>query len=209
MKILVIAPHPDDEAIGCGGTIALHAERNDHLSVVFLTSGELGLRDLPKEQAWSIRESEAAQAAAVLGIDSISFLRQPDWFLGEHIEQAASLLEPVISSEQPGRIYLPHTREWHPDHAASLPITRRAVELSGREMPELLAYEVWTPLGEYDHVEDTSGVIDRKLEAVRCYRSQLVGFRYDRAVLGLNQYRGALAARCDYAEVFAWIYPFS
>ena len=54
----------------------------------------------------------------------------------------------------------------------------------------------------YGWAEDITPFMRTKLRAVRCYRSQLAGFRYDRAVRGLNQYRGCLAARCDYAEVF-------
>jgi hypothetical protein len=52
--------------------------------------------------------------------------------------------------------------------------------------------------------EDISRFMRRKLRAVRCYQSQLEEFRYDRAVRGLNQYRGCLAARCRYAEVFQY-----
>ena len=59
MNILILAPHPDDETIGCGGTLCLHAARGDYVSAVFLTSGELGLKHLPKKEAWAIRESEA------------------------------------------------------------------------------------------------------------------------------------------------------
>jgi len=44
MKVLIIAPHPDDESIGCGGTLCLHARRGDPMAVVYLTSGELGLK---------------------------------------------------------------------------------------------------------------------------------------------------------------------
>ena len=82
MNIMVIAPHPDDEAVGCGGTIRLHAERGDRVTAVFLTSGELGLPHLPPETACRIREDEAAVAAEVLGIAALSFLRWPDSHVG-------------------------------------------------------------------------------------------------------------------------------
>jgi LmbE family N-acetylglucosaminyl deacetylase len=61
---------------------------------------------------------------------------------------------------------------------------------------------VWTPLPAHDHVEDVTPAMTRKLRAVRCYASQLGHFRYDLAVRGLNQYRGRLAARTRFAEVF-------
>jgi len=76
MNILVIAPHPDDEAIGCGGSICLHVERGDRVVAVFLTSGELGLKHLSPAQAWGIREGEARCAARVLGLAGLHFLRQ-------------------------------------------------------------------------------------------------------------------------------------
>jgi hypothetical protein len=69
----------------------------------------------------------------------------------------------------------------------------------------LRAYEVWSPLPQYDDVEDITPVMARKLKAVRCHRSQLGHFRYDAAIRGLNRYRGELAARCRYAEVFRCI----
>ncbi|HKS36978.1 MAG TPA: hypothetical protein VJW76_07305, partial [Verrucomicrobiae bacterium] len=64
------------------------------------------------------------------------------------------------------------------------------------------AYEVWTPLLDYDHVEDITAVMPRKLRALRAHRSQLKEFDYVRAVSGLNAFRGELSARCRYAEVF-------
>src|SRR5687768_14683383 len=108
MNVLVIAPHPDDEAIGCGGTICLHAQRGDRVMTVFLTSGELGLKELAREEAWRTREKEALKAAKLLGLADVAFLRQPDWFLSDHVDQAACALGPILSREQPQIVYLPH-----------------------------------------------------------------------------------------------------
>ena len=63
-------------------------------------------------------------------------------------------------------------------------------------------YEVWTPLQQYDHAEDISATMRRKLRAIRCHASQLVRFRYDHAMRGLNRYRGVMAGDARFAEVF-------
>jgi N-acetylglucosamine malate deacetylase 1 len=203
MNVLVIAPHPDDEAIGCGGTIRLHIERGDRVVVVFLTSGELGgLKHLHHEEAWAIREREAEAAAEVLGVATLAFLRCPDYRLGDQVDEAASALQPVLEREAPATVYLPHVMESHPDHRAALPITRAALGGAGMPGPTLWTYEVWTPLSRYSRVQDVTSVMRCKLEAVRRHRSQVTQYRYDRAVLGLNRYRGVLAGRCRYAEVF-------
>jgi LmbE family N-acetylglucosaminyl deacetylase len=199
---MIIAPHPDDEAIGCAGAICLHRQRGRSVHVVFLTSGELGLKRLPREEAWRIREEEAVWAAQVLGIGDWSFLRCADWFLTDAIAPAAAKLRSVIEREAPEFLYVPHPAEWHPDHKVALRIVREALGDSSLRIPSLWCYEVWTPLPEHDWVEDITPVMDRKLRAIRCYKSQLSEFRYDEAVLGLNQFRGTLAARSQYAEVF-------
>jgi LmbE family N-acetylglucosaminyl deacetylase len=201
MKVLVIAPHPDDECLGCGGTAALHAARGDDVAAAFLTSGELGLKNLPRDQAWAVREREARAACAILGIGTVKFLRLPDWSLGEDAAGAANKLRAVFETERPGLIYLPHPAEWHPDHRVSLSIVQRALdETFGR--PALRGYEVWTPMAQYDHVENISAVMEKKLTALREHASQTADWDYVRAVEGLNAYRGVMAGRCDYAEVF-------
>jgi LmbE family N-acetylglucosaminyl deacetylase len=202
VNVLVIAPHPDDEAIGCGGTICLHTDRGDRVVTVFLTSGELALQHLAREGAWRVREGEARNAARVLGTAPPIFLRGEDWFLGDQIEVAATGLRTVLAQEQPEIIYLTHVLEWHPDHKAAGAVVQAALQHGGKVTAALRTYEVWTPLPVFDHVEDISTVLERKLDAVRCYGSQLGQFKYDRAVEGLNRYRGALAGRCDWAEVF-------
>lgn len=202
MSILVIAPHPDDEVIGCGGAVRLCVERGERVSVAFLTSGELGLKHLPHARAWKIREAEARNAARILGLKKLYFLRQPDWMLGDHTAAVAKRLKSVIKAESPRVVYLPHLKDGHPDHKFALPILRAALNGIRGVKPRLLAYEVWTPLATHDVVTDISKVMSRKLHALRAHRSQLDEFDYVKAVMGLNQFRGALAGKCRFAEVF-------
>lgn len=201
--VLVLAPHPDDEVIGCGGVVCLHRRRGDAVNVVFLTSGERCQDGVPEETLRATREAEAREAAGVLGVQSAHYLRLPDLGLSGHAGLAARALRKVLGVCAPGVVYLPHPEEAHPDHAAVLPIVRAALALGpDRAAPELRGYEVWSPMPRYDWVEDVSTVMRRKLYALRCYRSQLAIFRYDRAVRGLNGYRGALGAGSRYAEAF-------
>jgi LmbE family N-acetylglucosaminyl deacetylase len=133
------------------------------------------------------------------------FLRLADWGVGEDLHASAAALLDVLRDERPGLIYVPHPADDHPDHRAALPTLRVALQSPGASVlaPQLRAYEVWTPLAAFDHVEDVTGVMATKLRALRCHASQVNGIRYDRAVRGLNAYRGVMAARCRYAEVFA------
>jgi len=202
MNVLVIAPHPDDETIGCGDTVCVHAKRGDVISAIFLTSGELGLKHLPRDQARAIRESEARKAARILKLKNLFFLRCSDWTLGNEIPEAARLLRPLLKSIRPELIYLPHPQDAHPDHMAALPILRAAFK-NGLRSISLRFYEVWTPLSHYDFVQDISPVMSQKLRALRAHQSQLREFDYIQAVTGLNRYRGVLAAKSKFAEVFS------
>jgi LmbE family N-acetylglucosaminyl deacetylase len=208
-RVLVIAPHPDDEAIGCGGAVCLHRRRGDPVHVVILTSGERYTKDAPAETNRCLRETEAEQAGRVLDVQGMEFLRLPDLGLSEIIDRAADRLRPILDTRAPDVLYLPHPDESHPDHAAVLPIVRVALAglSSGSRLPELRGYEVWSPLTCYHWVEDVSAVMAQKLRAVRCYRSQLGLFRYDDAVRGLNRYRGILGGGCRYAEAFVALDP--
>jgi N-acetylglucosamine malate deacetylase 1 len=202
MNVLVLAPHPDDEAIGCGGTLCHHADHGDSITAVFLTSGEVGLQHFPREEAWRIREAEARRASRILGIGELMFLRCSDWTLVQDIQKAADLLAPILFQKRPGLIYLPHPQDGHPDHRATDPIFRAALKSSQVQKPALRFFEVWTPLSSFSDVQDITPFMPRKLRALRAHKSQLNDFNYVRAVSGLNQYRGALAGKTKFAEVF-------
>src|SRR5262245_54611931 len=153
MNVLVVAPHPDDEAIGCGGAMCLHAARGDRVSVVFLTSGELGLAHLPRTDAWRIREGEATAAGRILGVSDCYFLHCPDWRLADSARDAAGLLHPVLAGEEPAVIYLPHPQDSHPDHRAAARVLGLALQV--KSIPkQIYGYEIWSPLPAFDRIED-------------------------------------------------------
>jgi LmbE family N-acetylglucosaminyl deacetylase len=201
VNVLVVAAHPDDETLGCGGSLLLHRERGDELTVAFLTSGELGL-PLPPEDARRIREEEAAAAGGILGVRAQRFLRLPDWYLTAHRARAADLLAALVAETAPKLVLAPSKWEAHPDHRAAWAAARDACHQRDPR-PVLRGYEVWTPLPYFDLVESIDPVAGRKREAIRCYASQLERVDYLGAIDGLNRYRGALAGGCTRAEVFA------
>lgn len=207
MTVLIIAPHPDDEAIGCGGAICKHVDVGDQVVVVFLTSGELGLKNLERESVWKTREAEAQACARLLGIRECHFLRQPDSSLSTVVEPAASALASHLQRIQPQLIYATHPLEWHSDHKAAVAILFAAMRQAGVSPAEIRGYEIWTPLAEFQVVIDIEPVMPRKLEAIRCHHSQFAEIDYAQAAQGLNAYRGAIATRTRFAEVFQTLHP--
>ncbi|MDP8901369.1 MAG: PIG-L family deacetylase [Actinomycetota bacterium] len=204
MNVLVLAPHPDDEVLGCGGTLAKLADRGASICVTYMTSGEAGLPEMPAKAAGALREGEAARAAAILGVEETTFLRQRDWHLADDVLMAAEALGHVLAAVAPDAVFLPHADDGHGDHAACLQILTAALAASGVGVPEVLGYEIWTPLPYYDVVEDVSATMSRKLQAMRAYASQLAVHDYVRAAEGLGSYRGALVGGTAFAEVFKY-----
>jgi N-acetylglucosamine malate deacetylase 1 len=204
-SVMIIAPHPDDEAIGCGGAIILHRQRGDQVKLVFLTSGECGIKGMAAAEVMAMREAEAHQAARILDAPDPAFLRLPDQGVADNVVTGISRLAELVTTVQPDLMYLPHEAEAHPDHQAAMKLVRGVIDAGAAPTkPELRVYEVWTPMEHYGWPEDITPVMARKLAAIRCYQSQLKDFRYDRAVRGLNAYRGILAGGCRYAEVFRY-----
>ncbi len=202
-RILVISPHPDDEAIGCGGVLRKHVVEGDHVKVLFLTSGEQGGHGHPQEETLRTREREAKQAAAVLGISEIEFWREPDGALCANWQLRERLVG-SIQSYRPQIIYVPNEVDAHPDHRAAARLVRAALK-SGRMNPMVLMFEVWTPLATMDEIVDITAYIEIKLAAIRAYQSQCSVMRFDEAFRGLARYRGEM--HCwpggEYAEVFS------
>jgi LmbE family N-acetylglucosaminyl deacetylase len=202
-RILVLAPHPDDEAIGCGGVLLQHAEQGDTVQIIFLTSGEKGMRGISEDETIRIRENEAHRATKILGVRQAEFWRLPDGAL-QPTPVSVERMRHKLEAFQPDIIYVTHEREMHPDHRGAVRILRRAIrDLIGFH-PDILGFEVWTPIQRLDEIRDITPFMETKIRAVRAYRSQcaLVGFA--EATRGLNRYRGEM--HCwpggNFAEAF-------
>ena len=202
-RVLVLSPHPDDEAIGCGGTILRHVAQGDDVRVVFLTSGEKGGHGRSEAETMRVREREAGEAAKILGLHHLEFWREPDNAL-RATTAAIDRLRKTLVSFRPHTVYLPHDKETHTDHRASVRLLRQALRAVTVKRPDVLMFEVWTPTQQLDEIVDISPYLETKLRAVRAYRSQCAVMGFVAAVRGLNRYRGEMHSwpGGDYAEVF-------
>jgi N-acetylglucosamine malate deacetylase 1 len=199
-RVLVVGAHPDDETVGCGGALRLHALDGDELRAVFLTSGEGGGHGIA--EPGETREAEAREAARIIGIAQLEFWHEPDGALRAS-EALVGRLADLIDRWRPRLVYAPHRRDQHRDHRAAAEIARRAVADAGA-ISRLLTYEIWTPVSRMVHTVDITDVLEDKLRAIRAYRSQCAVMRFDDAFAGLARYRGEMHSwpGGPYAEVF-------
>jgi LmbE family N-acetylglucosaminyl deacetylase len=213
MKILAIGAHQDDPDIGCGGSLILHADAGDDVTIVYATDGAAGSAEIPKDQLAPLRRAEAEHSAAVLGAKRLIFLPFSDGQLAYAGYDLVTKLGRIVRSERPEIVYTHHPGDAHPDHralaTATLDACRRASTPYFQEMgegrhtvTEIRLYEVWTPLQEYRRAIDVSAAIDRKTEAIRQHRTQLALIPYDEVARGLARYRSIAVRGSTYAEVF-------
>jgi len=205
---LVFSPHPDDESIGCGGRLCAHALAGERIKIVFLTSGESGGHGRPAEDTARVRENEARAASAILGAAETEFWRLPDGRL-RATRALSERIAGTVERFRPGRIYVTHAGEMHPDHRAAYRAVANAVRSLRGPRPALVTYEVWTPLQKMTEVADISAHIGRKLRAIRAYRTQCRVLDFAAAMRGLARYRGEMHSwpGGEYAEVFLEVEP--
>ena len=149
-KVLVFSPHPDDETLGCGGTLARLAQMCP-VKVVLVTDGS-GAGGLPAG-AGAVRQLEFVKALAVLGINDSIQLNQPDGFFDGSAE-LAEVIKTLLEGYRPDWVFLPSPLDYHRDHvriAAFLePLCR-----SADSVKQLLFYEIWAPVPA-THVVDVT-----------------------------------------------------
>jgi LmbE family N-acetylglucosaminyl deacetylase len=187
--LLVVGAHPDDPEFGAGGTIAVFRRHDAEVHYVVCTDGSKGSKDraLRPADLAARREQEQRDAAAVLGVREVTFLRQEDGALQPTLACRRDLAR-VIRRVRP-RVLITHDpwrqSQLHPDHRAAGFLSTDAF-IAARDhlyCPELLLDEGLEPYdvpeiwfyapAEIDHFVDIGEVLEQKIAAVRCHVSQL------------------------------------
>ncbi|WP_177166617.1 rhamnan synthesis F family protein [Nitrosomonas sp. Nm51] len=199
-RILVLAPHPDDEVFGCGGAIMRHVEHHGFIQVIIATDGAHGVDNAEKPDYIHQRQQESLAAAALLGYGKPVFWHYPDreLFYGEKL--IADIVT-AIRSINADLVYAPSIHEVHPDHRALSMASIEAVRRSSHSV-RLALYEIGQPVRP-NLLLDISDLADRKMEAMRCFASQNAKQRYDLDIAALNRYRTyTLPAEATAAEAY-------
>jgi LmbE family N-acetylglucosaminyl deacetylase len=141
---VVIAPHPDDETLGCGGTVLRKRSLGARVAIIFMTDGTASHQHLlSAEQLAAERELEARQAASVLGVepDAVHFIGVRDSQLKLHVEETLPRIVELLKHYRPAQVYAPFHRDGLADHVATAVIANRAASAAG--VPEVLGFPVW------------------------------------------------------------------
>jgi LmbE family N-acetylglucosaminyl deacetylase len=216
-KILVVAAHPDDEVLGCSGTMARHASEGDEVYVVFMSDGVSSRTSIESNEV-EARKQAAKDASNILGIV------QPPRFLGfpdNRMDTVALLdivqtLEQVINEIEPEVVYTHHSGDLNIDHK----ITHQAVMTACRPQPgfcvrEIYSFEVLSSTEWNSPVKsintftpnvfiDLTGIWGQKIKALDCYKDELRDYPHARSyknIEALAVFRGA-SVGLQYAEAF-------
>jgi LmbE family N-acetylglucosaminyl deacetylase len=190
-RTVIIIPHPDDEALGCGGLLALLRQAGQEVAAVLVSDGTMShphSQEFPPAARRELRYAELRHALAVLGVDenNVLYLGLPDSQVpseGAAFEEATARLAGFITQQQAATVLTPWRRDPHPDHRATSRLTAAALA-SLPQPPRRLEYVVWAweRAAEADLPQpgegqgfrlDIGGVLAQKQRAIAAHRSQL------------------------------------
>jgi bacillithiol biosynthesis deacetylase BshB1 len=180
LDILVLAAHPDDAEISCGGTIAKHVSQGYKVGIVDLTRGELGTRGTPE-----IREQEATNAAKILKVSVRENLELRDGFFQKSEAEKLRVVQ-AIRKFQPEIVLANAVYDRHPDHGRASELIDDSCFLAGLVKVETMLngelQKAWRPKVVYhfiqsqfikpDLVVDVSDFWETKMESLRAFKSQ-------------------------------------
>ncbi len=220
MKVLIISPHPDDETLGCGGTLLKHRERGDKVFWLIMTSIS---EDLDyTESKINTRESEIQQAAGAYEIEDFFNLDYPTTKLDTlPIGDVVSDISRIIDRVEPNSIYLPNRSDIHTDHEITFRAAMSALKSFRKSSVDQIAmYETIseTEFGSYlaerafqpNMFVDITDFIEGKKKIAKIYDSEIGQHpfpRSERNIEALATFRGATMG-AEYAESFMLLRKF-
>jgi len=215
-NVLIVVAHPDDETLGCGGTIARHVENGDNVDVLFLADGETSRSARYNENRVIEREKSGQTACSILGVNEPKFLGYPDNMMDTvALLDIVNEIEMVLEQVKPTVIYTHHSGDLNVDHQ----IVHQAVMTASRPQPECVVREIYsfevlsstewaTPLPQSSFIPnrfvDISSTLKRKLLALKEYEMEMRLFPHSRSVdsvVTLARYRGTTVG-VNAAEAF-------
>ncbi len=211
MNVLVIAAHPDDETLGCGGTIARHAHEGDEVSVCIITEGTASLGFSKEEDAK--RKGEVERACKVLGVNILHFLDLPSVKLDTvPLLDIVNKIKDIISKVRPEVLYTHYPKDQNQDHRivshacliAAQPQRASLKKIYYYEVPSSTTYVCGDDAFAPTVYVDIGNFIELKLKALACYASEIKNHPHARSMNGVRiyaQFRG-LAVHKNAAEAF-------
>lgn len=194
--ILVIAAHPDDEVLGCGGTIARHVAEGDLVQIVFMTDG-VAARGFDYSSQLRGRKQSRDDALDALGVAASYALDFPDNGMDNvPLLEVVKALETIIEEVKPERVYTHHHGDLNIDHRVTHQATMTACRpIPGCTVREILAFEVlssteWNTAGvasfEPNLFVDISNYLPKKLEALAAYDVEMRPAPHSRSVAHID-----------------------
>lgn len=209
VRAVVVAPHPDDETIGCGGTIAILSAAGCAVHVLVASQGEASVAEptTAKGAAGQQRLAEVMAAARCLGAATLVSCDLPDGQLLRYLEPLTERLSGALVDYRPQVIFVPWPLDDHSDHRAACLALAEALRRSElKSGTEIWTYEVWGALPA-NRVVDITAVWARKQAALREHRWGRVTFDLD-AHLALSRWRSIFAMNgSGHAEAFLALRP--
>jgi LmbE family N-acetylglucosaminyl deacetylase len=142
---VVFSPHPDDESLGCGGTILKKKAAGASVKLVHVSDGGASTTLIPREELTAMRRKECLEAGRVLGVDFIHFLDFPDGRLWDHMAEGSDRIEEILRRESPEQVFLPYRREPMRQASDHVAVTQMVLEAIRRQAKAVTVWEypVW------------------------------------------------------------------
>jgi LmbE family N-acetylglucosaminyl deacetylase len=202
-SVLVVAPHQDDEAIGCGGALCLQTRSGNAAAIVMLHDGADGFEatGMTRQQMTEMRNEESRQAAKAAGLtESPLFLNHAS--LAESFVQATEQVRAIIAERKVDAVFIPFVLDAHPDHRWANIILAEALKGVSWNV-RVLGYEVWG-MCIPNVLVIIDDVIEDKTKMLSCFQWANTAVDYTHSTIGLNMFHSRMlgTGQCRYAERF-------